>query len=55
MEKQKVKGTATKTEPLSEGGSRSLITFQYGKSHEAFWWPYLLPVGAEVEVTVKVK
>ena len=54
MEKQKVKGTVA---VAGADGKCCFITSDSKDDGNVLncWWPYLLPVGAEVEVTVKVR
>ena len=55
MEKQKVKGKVISND-VENGCCFILIGNQEQNQRATYsWWPYLLPVGAEVEVTVKVK
>ena len=55
MEKQRVKGVVTVAG--ADGKCCFIATTQDSKDRGILnmWWPYPLPVGAEVEVTVKVR
>lgn len=53
MEKQSVKCKVEDQNKYPDGSVASWLVAVNGSCE--FWWPYLIPVGAEVVVTVKIK